>query len=287
MSIATRSGGLIIRTMTRDDIDTAIEWAAREGWNPGLDDAECFHVADADGFLIGVLDDDPVATISVVRYGTTFGFLGLYIVKPECRGRGYGMQLWNAGLARLANRTVGLDGVVAQQDNYRKSGFTLAYRNIRYESTSDSRAVVDPSIVPLSALPFDAVAAYDRLAFPAERADFLRCWIHQPRGNALGFMRDGKLTGYGVIRPARDGFKIGPLFADDAAIAEALFDALTGSIPHASTLCLDVPEVNPAAIELAERRRMSVVFETARMYAGGNPHISLQRVFGVTTFELG
>ena len=287
MSIATRSGVYSIRTMTRNDIDTAIVWAAREGWNPGLDDAECFHAADAEGFLMGVLDDEPVATISVVRYGTTFGFLGLYIVKPEYRGRGYGIQLWNAGLARLANRTVGLDGVVAQQDNYRKSGFTLAYRNVRYEGIADSRSVVDPCVVSLSSVPFSAVAACDRLAFPAERADFLRCWIHRPHGNAFGFVRDGVLVGYGVIRPARNGFKIGPLLASDAAVAEALLDGLTARIPHASTFCLDVPEVNPQGVALAERHRMSVVFETARMYSGRIPEVSLHRLYGVTTFELG
>jgi ribosomal protein S18 acetylase RimI-like enzyme len=287
MSIDTPSGVYCIRTMTRDDIDTAIEWAAREGWNPGRDDAACFHAADAEGFLVGVRDGEIVATISVVRYDTKFGFLGLYIVKPEFRGRGYGMQLWQAGLARLANRTVGLDGVIAQQDNYRKSGFTLAYRNIRYEGTADSRGVVNRRIVPISSLPFDTVADYDRLAFPAERAKFLRCWILQPRGNAFGFVRDGVLAGYGVIRPARNGFKIGPLFADDAGVAEALFDAMTTRIAPDSTLCLDVPEVNPAAIALAERGGMSVVFETARMYSGAMPDISLQRVYGVTTFELG
>ena len=111
--------------------------------------------------------------------------------------------------------------------------------------------------------------------------------MQQPGGHALGFVRDGKLAGYGVIRPARNGFKIGPLFADDAAVAEALFDALTARTPHASTLCLDVPEVNPQAVALAERHRMSVVFETARMYAGEMPDISLHRMYGVTTFELG
>jgi len=287
MSIARDSGVYSMRTMTRGDIDTAIEWAAREGWNPGLDDAACFHAADAEGFLVGVLDDEPVATISVVRYGTTFGFLGLYIVKPEYRGHGYGMQLWDAGLARLANRTVGLDGVVAQQDNYRKSGFTFAYRNIRYEGIANSRGVVDPCVVSLSSVQFGAIAAFDRVAFPAERGAFLRCWIQQPRGHAVGFVRDGRLAGYGVIRSARNGYKIGPLFADDAAVAEALFDALTARIPRASTLCLDVPEINPPAVALAERHRMSVVFETARMYTGAIPDISLQHVYGVTTFELG
>jgi len=96
-----------IRGMTRNEVDTAIEWAAAEGWNPGLHDATCFFAADPDGFLAGLLDDELVATISVVKYGTSFGFLGLYIVKPSYRGRGYGLGLWNAGIAHLEQRSIG------------------------------------------------------------------------------------------------------------------------------------------------------------------------------------
>ncbi|MEO8509106.1 MAG: GNAT family N-acetyltransferase, partial [Betaproteobacteria bacterium] len=112
-----------IATMTRAEVDLAIDWAAHEGWNPGLDDAASFHAADPEGFLLGRLGNVPVATISVVRYGATSGFLGLYVVRSDHRGHGYGKRIWDVGLARLAGRNVGLDGVVAQQDNYRKSGF--------------------------------------------------------------------------------------------------------------------------------------------------------------------
>jgi ribosomal protein S18 acetylase RimI-like enzyme len=265
----------------------AIEWAAAEGWNPGVHDAGCFYAADHDGFLVGSLGDDPVATISVVKYGATFGFLGLYIVRRECRGRGYGLQIWNAGLARLAGRNVGLDGVVAQQENYRKSGFRFAYRNIRYRGTASATAPIDARIVPLSSVPVVETIAYDRALFPDERSAFLRCWIAQPDSTALGVLRGRALAGYGVVRRCRDGYKCGPLFADDPALAEALFSALQAHVPHGAVIYLDVPESNVAAVALAERHRMIVAFETARMYTGDAPQLPLRRLFGVTTFELG
>src|SRR3546814_1528602 len=84
---------------------------------PGRRDAANFHVADPSGFLMGFVDDQPVACISVVRYGDGYGFLGFYIVARELRGRGHGMAVWQAGLQHLGSRTIGLDGVVAQQDN--------------------------------------------------------------------------------------------------------------------------------------------------------------------------
>src|SRR5262245_9939072 len=123
---------LTIRPMQREEVALAIGLAAREGWNPGLHDAECFHTADEAGFLIGSLGDEIVGCVSAVSYERRFGFLGLYIVRPEFRGRGFGMQLWRAAMQRLAGHNIGLDGVVAQQQNYVKSGFRLAWRNVRY-----------------------------------------------------------------------------------------------------------------------------------------------------------
>ena len=66
-----------------------------------------------------------------MRYGGSYGFIG-FIVKPAFRGRATAGAIWQAALACLRGRTVGLDGVVAQQDNYRRSGFELAHRNARY-----------------------------------------------------------------------------------------------------------------------------------------------------------
>ena len=126
---------LRIRTMRPDEISIAVDWAAAEGWNPGLADAACFATVDPDGFLIGELDGAPVATISCVNYDASFAFLGFYIVREDLRGRGYGLRIWNAAIAHAGARVIGLDGVVAQQENYKKSGFELAYANVRYGGT--------------------------------------------------------------------------------------------------------------------------------------------------------
>jgi GNAT superfamily N-acetyltransferase len=277
----------IIRTMRREDIDMAVEWAAIEGWNPGLHDADCYHAADPHGFLMGLLGDEPVATISVVRYGGSFGFLGFYIVKPAFRGKGYGMRIWNSGLEYLAGCSIGLDGVVAQQDNYKKSGFNLAYRNIRYEGTGSGDAPPNAQIVQLRSLPFEIVDAYDRPFFPANRSRFIQSWISQSDCDALGIMHNGRLAGYGVVRRCRSGYKIGPLFADRPELAEALFMALKSRTLPSQPLYLDVPEVNREAMALAQRHDMKASFETARMYTGQQPEMPVNRIFGVTSFEIG
>jgi GNAT superfamily N-acetyltransferase len=276
-----------IRTMSRQEIDLAVEWAAAEGWNPGIEDAECFYQADPEGFLVGLIDNEPVSCISVVRYGDSSGFLGFYIVKPEYRGKGLGLELWKAGLKRLEGRVVGLDGVVAQQDNYRKSGFALSYRNVRYMGLSRKATENLQGAAPLSEIPFEEIVAYDRAFFPDDRRDFLRCWISREESRAFGVLRNDTLAGYGLIRPCRSGFKIGPLFADTPELAETLFCVLENSVPVGSKIFLDIPEINSEAQALVQKHQMSVVFETARMYMGAAPQLPVNRIFGITTFELG
>jgi Acetyltransferase (GNAT) domain len=173
-------------------------------------------------------------------------------VKPAYRGQGYGIRIWNAGLTRLGGRVVGLDGVVDQQENYKKSGFVLAHRNIRYQGTAIGSVDAKAEIVPLPVLAFSQVSAYDRPFFPDSRVRFLKCWISQPRGCALGFVRNGSLAGYGVLRPCRSGYKVGPLFADGPEIAEDLFLALQKNISEGASVFLDTPAVNAAAVDLEQ-----------------------------------
>jgi hypothetical protein len=274
----------LIRVMSRSELELAIGWARDEGWNPGLHDATPFHAADPEGFLTGVLDGRPISSISVVRYGEAFAFLGFYIVVPEERGKGYGYRIWQAGTARLAGRLVGLDGVPAQQDNYRRSGFELAYRNIRYGGTAPAGAA--DGLLDGRTLPFEQVLALDARMFPAPRPGFLAGWISLPESRALAVVEDGELRGLGVRRRCGSGHKIGPLYANDRAIANRLFDGLCDGIAG-EPVFLDVPEPNREAVALAEERGLAPAFETARMYTRPAPAIDLPRLYGVTTFELG
>ena len=197
----------LIRPMTLPEMDIAVAMAAGEGWNPGLDDAACFYRTDPGGFLIGLMDGRPVGCISAVSYARRFGFIGFYIVAEALRGCGLGIRLWRAAMERLEGQNTGLDGVVAQERNYRRSGFHTAYRNTRFEGTVGTLGrKPDPRITALSPEHFDAVLAYDRQCFPADRAVFLRGWLESPSAQALVFMDNGRLLGYGVIRRCRNGY---------------------------------------------------------------------------------
>ncbi len=290
--MAEAGNGYVIRRMERPELDYALGLAEAEGWNPGLADAEPFWQADPQGYHLGLLEGRPVATLSAVNYGQgatpEFCFIGLYIVLPQLRGNGLGLRLWDEVLGAQTATAIGLDGVVAQQDNYRRSGFELAMRNCRYEGDLGGKdgAAMPPGLLPLDAFPLSEVLAYDRRCFPAQREAFLRAWLNAPGHVALGLGRGGRLAGYGVVRPCGVGSKIGPLFADDDAGAGALFRGLCASAPP-GPVYLDTPLPHAGAVRLAEAHGMRPVFETARMYRGPAPELDLGRVFAITSFELG
>ena len=253
---------------------------------------QCRTAVDPDGLLVGLLDNEPVASISAIRYDDAFDFIGFYIVRPDCRGQGYGRRIWQAGMACLGYRTIGLDAVLAQQDNYRRSGFELAHRNIRYQGCGGPAAMAGSlgggsRLVSLQELPFDTLAAYEQNFFPASRLDFVQSWMSQPKTVALGLMGFERLLGYGVRRSCRSGYKIGPLFADSPELAATLLDALCAGTEVEAPLFLDVPECNRDAVALADARGMHRVFETARMYTGAAPDLALARSYGNTNFEVG
>lgn len=273
--------------MCAAELSLAVEWAAQEGWNPGLHDAQTFWLADTEGFLIGLRQQIPAAVISAVRYGDDYGFIGFYMVHPSCRGQGLGWAIWQCALDRFRGRIIGLDGVLAQQENYRRSGFELAHRNIRYEGRVGSGSLRARRLMEGDQVDAEQLMTYDRDFFPAARTDFLRAWISQPAGLTLAAVENGSMLGYAVARPCRMGFKIGPLFADCPRVAEELLHGVLAGLPEGAPFYLDIPACNPAAQRLAEKMNMNAVFETARMYRGKVPDLALSRTYGITSFELG
>jgi GNAT superfamily N-acetyltransferase len=275
-----------VRPMRPGELELVLEWARQEGWNPGLDDSLAFNDADPSGFFVGALGEVPVGSISVVKYGEAFAFLGLFMVHPDFRGKGYGKAIWDAGIASAEGRSIGLDGVPAQQDNYRKVGFEEAYKTVRYGGTISS---VPPSTLvanPVSGK-LDGLLRYDATVFSAPRPAFVASWCVGRKHRRTAVVRkNGKIRGYGTIRRCYEGYKIGPLFAAEADSAAALLAEL---VPEAkgAPVFIDIPSENKEAIALAAGMGLEPVFETARMYRGTAPSIPLRNVFGVTTLELG
>lgn len=281
-----------IRRMTADELRTLVGWAAAEGWNPGIHDAESFWTLDPDGYLALEQNGQLIGGGANIKHGVSFGFMGLFIVAPPYRGQGLGTQLWFARRDRLLARlkpggTIGLDAVDAMIPFYEAGGFKQFARQRRYSlerPISAAKRVVD--VVDLRDVDFSSVLAYDRRCFPELRSSFLQSWINQPGAVTRGLMRKGNLLGFGVMRRCGVGLKIGPLFADSLEIADEIFQSLVTESKGQSVF-LDAPDYNSAAIELCRHHQMTEVFGCVRMYHGPVPTIDNERIFGITTFEVG
>ena len=270
--------------MTRNELDTAIAWARAEGWNPGLYEADSFYATDPNGFFMGEVDGEPVGSICAVAYDGSYGFMGFYIVRPEMRGNGHGLRIWNAAMYYLGDRTIGADGVPAMLAKYETFGFRIAYRNVRYKGSGGGD---EPAgLVDLDTVPFTNLVAYDAAHVPVPRVRFLEHWVRQ-RGAVVRIAVEGlRIVGFGMLRVCKDAFKVGPLFADSPDIAATIFSALKANAAG-NTIFLDTPEPNTAAVALAKSHGMTPAFETSRIYRGPAPNLPLDRIFGVTSFELG
>ena len=196
-----------IRALGRDEFGFCFELAKGEGWNSGRYDAAPFFAADPEGFLVAHDDEGTkLGCISAVRY-ETFGFIGLFIVRPEFRGKGIGSELFAAALRHLDGLPVGLDAVATEEERYARRGFARAYTTLRFtnsEREGRDRFASGIAIEKLRVLD-DDVVAYDRECFGSTRAAFLQAWVAQPDVVALlaRSMSTRQILGYGVGREAR------------------------------------------------------------------------------------
>jgi len=158
--------------MRPDEISIAVNWAAAEGWNPGLADDACFAAADPEGFLHRRARRHPGRDRLLRQLRCELRLPRLLHRAGGLRGRGYGLRMWRAAIAYAGARVIGLDGVVAQQQNYRRSGFELAYANVRYGGTVAAPHAPLAGVIALTEVPLGTVEAYDATVFPAARTAF-------------------------------------------------------------------------------------------------------------------
>ena len=276
---------LRIAPMTLDHLRIAVDWAAAEGWNPGIEDAEAFHAVDPSGFLMGWIDGTPVTAISVVRHSREFGFLGFYLCHTDHRGKGFGMATWQAGISHLGDRVIGLDGVPAQEANYQRSGFALAHHTKRYAGNISGRAWHVCRAATKADLAH--LLALDSQISGTDRSAYLSGWIRQSdTRRTLVCSANGDIRAFGTIRTCHNGHKIGPLFSPDAGTALRLIGALAASM-DARTVMIDVPDSNSDGVDLMASLGLEPIFSCARMYRGKALDRQICNIYGETTFELG
>ena len=276
------------------------------GWIPGALDDVNYFAADETGFFAGELDGKVISCISVVKYSDAYAYLGQYIVDKAYRGKGYGLETWKFSLSSLPDGcNCGLDAVVEMVPIYERSGFKPAWNTHRI-TISINLALLHSltcpesiTIKPLTHVPFHQILKYDTSVHVYERKLFLEKWISAK--NCLGFAAvnpQGNVVGYAVVRTImkkEDGWRIGPLFADNSQIARGLYCAMIEGVAaqhSTASITMDVPcgdGCNPDAIDILLTELSGFVTDRyVRMYTmGPPPNYPLQKMYVVTSVELG
>ena len=271
------------RTATLAEVRLILDWAAEEGWNPGLEDTEAFHAADPQGYFVATVQDTPITAISVINHSDAFAFLGLYLCRPEYRGRGISFGLWAHALEHAGERTVGLDGVPAQEANYEKSGFVLVGRTRRWQGVIPATGLVCPIASPDD---FEAVQRLDRAANGIDRDAFLKAWVapSATRKTVLLVEQD-RVTGFATARICKEGCKIGPIVAPSLSAAVDLVHQAAAAVGE-TTAIVDIPDTCPDFARALGAAGFVETFATARMYRGRAPEAG-PGLFAIATMELG
>lgn len=261
----------------------ALRWAAQEGWNPGIHDAEAFYAADPHGYRVAYLGGKAVGTYSMVRYGE-MAFAGFYITIKQERGHGVGREMLEALFKEAAPYNLCADGVLAMVPTYEKHGFRMQFRSGRMTGVVKGKR--DGGLRSLEDVGLDAINSYDLGIFMHPRPAFLKEFLAAPDTHtAVSVDGKGNINGYGVLRQCIKGHKLAPLFAENVEVAEKLFLHLASLAPQ--EIYLDVPDPNNAGAALADKHGMNEVFACARIYTKRPEPIPLSKVYGVTSFELG
>ncbi|MCS5691202.1 GNAT family N-acetyltransferase [Cyanobium sp. FGCU-6] len=285
-----------IRPLTAADISVVTAWARAEGFVPGSGDLAIYRHTDAQGLWVGCLDGEPIGCIAGVRYDPSYGFIGLFLVRPDRRGRGFGLQLWRHALEHLSDvRCIGIEAAPDRIEDYAGWGFHPAAPTRRWRQRGDGRTTIAPSpppwrLEPLEAVPEAVVQAYDARHEATPRPLFLGDWLHHPAGTVRVLLDgDSRCRGFGRIRPCLLpvgwGWRVGPLIADTPPLADALLAALLAA--HPGEVLIDAPAANPHAAAVLAERGFTAVGETLRMYRGPAPRLPLDEIYGLACLELG
>lgn len=307
------TAGFTVKKATPEEWQaSAMTWGAQLQWNVGQHDCKTFMEQDPDGFFVGLVrnndgTEETVGSVCGVKYGEDMGFIGLYIVQQEYRKKGYGLELFQTAMKHLEGRNIGLDAVVEQIHNYKRSGFHETHWNVRYSfriepiMTTTGFPDFDPTL-PLQWVRQDRLDPQQIIQFEkhvvglSRKPEFWTSLISQPNCRVFAVRQklvdtsdceQYVLKGLVAIRQGVDHYRVGPLYATEPAIAEALMDRicslddLTGQY-----VLVDIVAENKHMGPFLKRYKMKELAKFSRMWTGGQIVEDLHVCYAPLSLEL-
>ena len=253
-------------SVTSAELDDVGALVAEARWNQTADDWRLFirrgrvHAAHTPEGRI-------IATAATLPYGDRFAWVSMVLVAGEYRRRGLGTMMLRRAMADLttAKLVPVLDATPDGRAVYRKLGFEDSWgfqRLIRRERQRAAASVGAPAGVtvrPITDADWPALCAYDAAAFGAERSAVLAGLHGRLPAAELVAARANAIAGFLLGRDGGLAAHIGPLIADDDAIAGALVARALDGIE------------GPLFVDLADSKRELRRVLDARGFAAARP----------------
>ena len=259
--------------MTDDDIDFGIRLKAAAGWNQLPADWQRLIRLEPEGCFVLESDGVPVGTVTTTLYEKRLAWIGMVLVSPEERRKGYGTELLKAAMDYCeAERVevIKLDATPLGKKLYDTLGYVDEYRLKRMQGLASRQ--ISESVRRMRPVDLWEVVQLDIGFFGVSRQGLLeRLFEENP---SLSFVANksgsSEIVGYLFARPGQMAFQIGPWIAKEPSAAEELFKAALNALAGQS-LFLDVlQQVNPHAEAMVAKYGFTTQREFIRMFYGKN-----------------
>lgn len=225
-------------TLGVNDAIAGLALSTEAHWNQTEEDWRIFL---RDGIVFGIRDRMRlVATAALLPYSGNNAWISMVLVSATHRRRGFATRLVDACLetARKNGLTSWLDATPDGAAVYGPLGFTPTQQLRRLKLLKPAQA----SAPALSVATLDALRARDRRATGFDRTALFAAFAQRPGSRIVA--ADSSIA---LIRNGRTARQIGPLFADNAAEALALVNAIAQS--QDGPLLLDAVAAQAAFLE--------------------------------------
>ena len=275
-----------VRTLTPNDIPSAMELSAIANWNQTPEDwLRVMHLY-SEGCRCIEEAGSIVATASLLPYGKRLAWIGMVLTRPEYRRRGLAKLLMEDAIAsaeRSGIRTLKLDATAEGQPLYESLGFVVEQIVERWgrESTATSEAPEAPAATQKDSrnMPISPDLLHrDAASFGVAREILLKSLRSSGRCTA-------NANGYVLSRSGRVAQYLGPSMAGSHDDARRLIaNHLQGA---SGNWYWDLLPANNGAVRCAEELGFTRRRTLQRMRRGEAIHTNDDRIYAIAGFELG
>jgi GNAT superfamily N-acetyltransferase len=274
--------------MERSDIPAGMRLKEAAGWNQTEQDWRRLLVLEPMGCFVACEDGRVRGTVTTLRYGERFGWIGMLLTDPDSRRRGIGTRLLHEAVSYLEGsgvETLRLDGTPMGYNLYLRHGFRDEYEIQRWEGIS--RIQTGRGLSPLQAREIEQVCKRDSRIFGADRRSLITSlWRENPSCCAAVQSAD-ETAGYVLWRPGARANYLGPCAATTMGLTETLLIEMLSRVPG-EPVFVDLCTKNPWGLDLLKQFDFKYQRSLVRMYRG--PHScpgEPQSIFAIAGPELG